>query len=37
MSIYKNDIQGDANISRNANIGSHANINGDAYVGITLW
>ncbi len=36
MSIYKNDIQGDANISRNANIGSHANINGDAYVGHNL-
>lgn len=33
MSIYKNDIQGDANISRNANIGSHANINGDVTVG----
>lgn len=36
MSIYKNDIQGDANISRNANIGSHANINGDVTVGHNL-
>lgn len=33
MSIFKNDIQGNANISRNANIGSHATIGGNMTVG----
>lgn len=33
MSLYQNDIQGNANISRNANIGSHAAIGGDLEVG----
>lgn len=29
MSLYQNDIQGNANVSRNLNVGSHLNVNGD--------
>lgn len=33
MSIYQNDIQGNANVSRNLNVGSHLNVNGDGLFG----
>lgn len=36
MSLYQNDIQGNANVSRNINIGGHANVNGDAFINHNL-
>lgn len=36
MSLYQNDIQGNANVSRNMNVGGHANVNGDAFIGHNL-
>lgn len=36
MSLYQNDIQGNANVSRNLNVGSHLNVNGDGLFGHNL-
>lgn len=36
MSISKNDIQGNASVSRNLNVGGHANVNGDALINHNL-
>lgn len=36
MSLFKNDIQGNASVSRNLNVGGHANVNGDALINHNL-